>query len=87
MVRKNLSEVREEILKLNPVTSLYWDQNLGIWIFILAKSQKLNLPSYDWEINESGKLPEAKEFPELTGLRKLVLNGLLIGYVMGCKNL
>ena len=87
MVEKT-SEIREEILKLNPMASLYWDENFEIWIFCtLAKSQELHLPSYDWTINKSGNLPEAEEFPDLKGMKKLVLNGLIIGYVMSYKDL
>lgn len=84
---KKLSEVREEILQLNPMTSLYWDQNLKIWIFIVATSQKLHLPDYNWTFNKSGSLPDAEEFADLKGLKKLILNSAVIGYVMSCKNL
>ncbi len=81
------TEIREDILQLNPMTSLYWDQNLGIWIFILAEAQEIHLPGSGFKVTKEGKLPEAEDFPELPGLRKLVYDGYLIAYVISGKNL
>lgn len=81
------TEIREDILKLNPMTSLYWDQNLRIWIFILAEAQEIHLPDHRFEVTKDGKLPEAEDFPKLPGLRKLVFCGDIIAYVISGKNL
>lgn len=84
---KKIAEIREEILKANPMTSLYWDANLDNWVIIVAKSQKLDLPNYGYEVDKQGNLPKAEDFPRLPGLRELVLNGNLIAYVISGKNL
>ena len=75
------SELREEILKLNPMTSLYWDNNLKEWIILVFKCKEVRLPGNlsDYIVNSKRELPEVDGFTEM---RQLIFDGKLVCYII-----
>lgn len=80
-MKKTASEIREEILKMNPLAILYYADNLSDWV-IGAKSGKLKLPNeWTYSLTPEGELP-GTEVPQL---KKLILDGEQISFIIGAS--
>ena len=74
------TKLRESFLKLNPLSALAYEQNIGDWL-IIVRGGDIKLPDTDtitYTLTPDYKLPSTENMPDV---KQLIANGKRVAFV------